>query len=163
MDDLLIRRVNRGSWNKWARKVMHTMRATLPKEAGLESKDIRWILANTRYIMLVATCGENFVGFTIGFFHNFDDEPEIAAIGDKHIFHLCINVIAQEFQGRGLGTKFLRDRIAFARHAGAKTCTSYGREGVSLHNLKKVGGKVIGIRENFQGSGEKFSIVRVDI
>ena len=113
--------------------------------------------------MLVATSGDEFAGFTIGFFHNFDDEPEIAAIPDKRIFHLCINVIAPTYQGRGLGTKFLYERIAYAKRSGGKTCTSYGRSGVSLHNLQKIGGKVIGVRENFQGSGETFSIVRIDI
>lgn len=163
MDGLRIRRVNRANWRKWSRVVLRTMRATLPKETCLSARDMRSIFNEDRYAAFLVTRDERFVGFAIGFFCTFDDEPEIDAIGDANIFHLCLNVVDPAFQGNGVGLTLLNARIAEAKRRGARTCTCYARSGASLYNLMKVGGKVIGVRKNFFGSGETFFIVRVDI
>jgi GNAT superfamily N-acetyltransferase len=159
-----IRPLDEMSGKKYGHRMIRTMRTVLSREAGLSKENIRTILADFKdTVVLIATSDETFAGFAIGFFHNFDDEPEIAAIGDAHIFHLCINIIHPDFQGQGLGMHLIKERIAYAKRHGARTCTSYGRRGASLHNLKKAGGKVIATRENFDGGDETFWIVRIDL
>lgn len=143
---------------------MALMRASLPKETGLTAKDIRECFDDrSRQITLLATCGDEVAGFAIGFFHVFEDHSEIVAIGDPNIFHLCVNIVPPKFQGRGIGTMLIKERIAYAKKHGARTCTSFATAGASLHNLKKHGGRTIALCENFQGSGDTHHLVRIDI
>lgn len=163
MSEFRIRRVHSGNWKKWARVVMRTMRATLPREVCLSAHNMRFIFKNRRSIALLVTENERFVGFGLGYFDTLNEYPEVATIGDANIFHLCINIVAPEFQGKGVGQKLLEERIAMAKKFGAHTCTSFARNGASLHNMRKVGGKVIGVRNNWHNSGETFRIVRINI
>ena len=123
-NDIILRRINRRNWHKWAREVMPIMRAALPKETGLTAKDIRNNFNDGgRQITLLATSGDEVAGFAIGFFHVFEEYPEIVAIGDTNIFHLCVNIVAPKFQGQGLGTRLLKERIAYGKKRGARTCS----------------------------------------
>ncbi len=142
---------------------MKTMRAVLPKATCLSAAQMRSIFSECSYAAFVATKGKNFAGFSLGFFHAFVDDPEIAALKDKNIFHLCLNIIEPKFQGGGIGLALLQTRINEAKRRGARNCTCFARSGASLHNLKKVGGKTIGIRKNYGESGETFHIVRINI
>ena len=139
------------------------MRATLPIEACLTARCIRSILSGYRHTAFLATENGKFAGFAIAFFHTFDDDPEIAAINDRDIFHLCLFIVEPAFQGKGLGRALLDLEITEAKKRGARHCTSFAREGASLYNMQKAGGAVIGVRKNFQHCGETFHIVRFDI
>ncbi len=142
---------------------MRTMRATLPVETCPTARDIRSIFNEYRYAAFIATKNGKFAGFAIAFFHSFNEDPEIAAIDDSDIFHLCLFIVEPAFQEMGLGKALLNREIAEAKKRGAQHCTSFAREGASLHNMQKAGGGVIGVRKNFFNSGETFYIVRFDI
>ena len=163
MNALRIRRITLSNWKKWSRITLRTMRAAMPKETWLSAETFRSIFEEDRPTAYIATVNNVFAGFAIGFFMNFDDEPEIADIGDPNIFHLCFNVIAPDFQGEGIGQQLIERRITEAKRRGARTCTCFARTGASLHNLQKFGGKVIGVRKNYLRSKETFHIVRIDI
>ena len=158
-----IRRITLRNWHKWSRTTMRTLRTVLPKETWISEHTMRAIFHDGNYAAYLATVDNMFAGFAIGFFWNFDDEPEIAAIGDAKIFHLCFNIIAPEFQGQGIGQALIERRVREAAQRGARTCTCFARTGASLHNLQKLGGEIIGTRENYHKSGETFHIVRLNI
>lgn len=159
MDRLRIRRVTLANWGKWSRIILRTMRQVLPKETWISARIFRSIFLEDDYVAYVATVDDVFAGFAIGFFWKFNDEPEIARIKDPNVFHLCMNIIAPEYQGRGIGRRLIEARIEKAKQRGARTFTSFARNGASLHNFKKLGGRVIGTRENYHDCGETFNIV----
>lgn len=160
---LQISRMRSREWKKWSRKVMGLMRSVLPEKTQLTARSVREVFAEYRHCAFLARVNGKFAGFALGFFHVFDDEPEIALIGDKSVFHLCVNLVAPEFHDQGIGRALILARINEAKRRGAEVCTSFARDGASLHNLLSVGGRVIGVRDNFLGSGERSSLVRIDL
>ena len=111
MDQLRIRRINRGNWDNWSRVVLSAMHEAFPKEVWWTKGDFRQAWKAGEYIARLATVGGEFAGFTFGIG---EDEPE-KALGvlpaSCRVIHLYYIFLDPKFRDQGHGTAMLGEFI----------------------------------------------------
>ncbi|MDD5178266.1 MAG: GNAT family N-acetyltransferase [Candidatus Nanoarchaeia archaeon] len=162
MTKLEFKELNLENFDSYVDYIIHS-EELYPTQIRSSKEDYKDMLKDENSIAIVAFSDSEYVGNIVGsplLDHEFD---EYELDKKKKIVYLYNIVVENNYQGRGLGSKLLKEFIKVAKERGFDTLVGHFRQNRSLALIKKLGCIIKKVHNNWEDSGEDYCFCELDL